>query len=75
MRMACSSSSARCPPCQGAEFGNAHDLLVPQTGLILHIDLREINDELRKYLSDHPGQGFTPQKYGELVAALFRAKG
>lgn len=65
------------PPSEGDELGTAHDLLLPRAGLVLQVDLSEINDELIKYLAKHPEkmQDLTPRKFEELVAALFRAKG
>ena len=49
----------------------------PGAGLILRIDLTEINDELIKYLAQHPEKmhDMAPRKFEELVAAIFRAKG
>lgn len=65
------------PPGEGDELGIAHDLLAPRAGLVLQVDLSEIDDELIKYLATHPEkmQDLTPRKFEELVAALFRAKG
>lgn len=65
------------PPDEGDELGIARDLVLPRAGLILRVDLSEINDELIQYLAKHPEkmQDLTPRKFEELVAALFRAKG
>lgn len=65
------------PPDEGDELGTARDLILPGGGLVLQVDLGEINDELIKYLARHPDkmQDLTPRKFEELVAALFRAKG
>jgi HJR/Mrr/RecB family endonuclease len=65
------------PPSEGDELATAYDLLLPRAGLILQVDLSEINDELIKYLAKHPEkmQDLTPRKFEELVAELFRAKG
>jgi hypothetical protein len=49
----------------------------PRGGLILQVDLSEIDDELIKYLAQHPEgmHDMAPRKFEELVAAIFRAKG
>ena len=65
------------PPSEGDELGTARDLVFSRAGLILQVDLSEINDELIHSLARHPEkmQDLTPRKFEELVAALFRAKG
>jgi hypothetical protein len=65
------------PPDEGEELGTARDLVVPRGGLIVEADLSEINDELIKYLAQHPEKmhDMEPRKFEELVAAIFRAKG
>jgi HJR/Mrr/RecB family endonuclease len=65
------------PPEEGEELGIARDLMPPGAGLILRVDLTEINDELIKYLAQHPEamHDMAPRKFEELVAAIFRAKG
>lgn len=65
------------PPSEGEELGTARDLLLSKAGLILQVDLSDINDELIKYLAKHPEKmhNMEPRKFEELVAALFRAKG
>jgi restriction endonuclease Mrr len=65
------------PPSEGEELGTARDLIVPRGRLILEVDVSEINDELIKYLAQHPEkmQDLAPRKFEELVAAIFLAKG
>jgi restriction endonuclease Mrr len=65
------------PPNDADELGTARDLIVPRAGLILQVDLTDINDELIRYLAKHPEQmhDLAPRKFEKLVAALFRAKG
>ena len=64
-------------PDEGDELGIARDLLLHKAGLVLRVDLSEINEELIKYLAKHPEKmlDLNPRKFEELVAALFRAKG
>ena len=65
------------PPEEGEELGIARDLMPPGAGLILRVDLTEINDELIQYLAQHPEamHDMASRKFEELVAAIFRAKG
>jgi hypothetical protein len=65
------------PPDEGDELGIARDFMPPGAGLILRIDLTEVNDELIKYLAQHPEKmhDMAPRKFEELVASIFRAKG
>jgi restriction system protein len=65
------------PPDEGDELGIARDFMPPGAGLILRIDLTEVNDELIEYLAQHPEKmhDMAPRKFEELVAAIFRAKG
>lgn len=65
------------PPDEGEELGTARDLIEPRGGLILQVDLSEINDEVIKYLAQRPEtmHDMAPRKFEELVAAIFRAKG
>jgi Restriction endonuclease len=64
-------------PDEGEELGTARDLVLPGAGVILQVDLSDINDELIRYLAKHPERmhNLTSRKFEELVAALFRAKG
>ena len=65
------------PLSDGDKLSTARELLLPKAGLILQVDLSDINDELIKYLAKHPElmHDMEPRKFEELVAALFRAKG
>lgn len=65
------------PPSDTEELGTARELVLPRAGLLLQVDLTEINDELIQYLAQHPEKmhEMNPRKFEELVAALFRAKG
>lgn len=60
------------PPDEGEELGIAREFTPPGAGLILRIDLADINDELIKYLAQHPEQmhDMEPRKFEELVAAI-----
>jgi len=64
-------------PGEGEEIADAHDLLAYRAGLIVQIDVAEINAELVRYLAEHPAKMYelNPRKFEELVAELFRAKG
>ncbi len=64
-------------PEQGDQLVAASELLTPGAGLILQIDLGEINTELVRYLAAHPEKmrDLDPRKFEELVAELFRDKG
>jgi hypothetical protein len=64
-------------PEEGEEIVDAHDLLAYRAGLIVQVDLAEINAELVRYLAQHPAKMYelNPRKFEELVAELFRAKG
>jgi hypothetical protein len=65
------------PPSDTEEFGTARELVLPRAGLLLQVELTEINDELIQYLARHPEKmhEMSPRKFEELVAALFSAKG
>ena len=65
------------PPEEGEELGTARDLVLYRAGLVVELDLSEINDELIKYLAHHPEKmhELEPRKFEELVAAIFKAKG
>lgn len=65
------------PPENGKSLADAHDLLEHRAGLIVKVDLAEINDELVRYLALHPERMYllSPRKFEQLVAELFRAKG
>lgn len=64
-------------PEDGEEIETADALLVPGAGLILEIDIQEINDELVRHLARHPEKMRTmdPRKFEILVAELFKDKG
>lgn len=64
-------------PEDGEEIADAHDFLAYRAGLIVQVDLAEINAELVSYLAQHPETmlELKPRKFEELVAELFRAKG
>ncbi len=64
-------------PDEGEEMGTARELVLPRAGLILQVDLSDINDELIRHLATRPEKmrDLSPRKFEELVAALFRAKG
>jgi hypothetical protein len=64
-------------PEEGEEIADAHDLLAYRAGLVVQVDLAEINAELVRYLAQHPEKMYelNPRKFEELVAELFRAKG
>jgi len=61
----------------GEEIADARELLQRAGGLVVQADLSEINDELVKYLAEHPEMmhHMNPVKFEELIAALMRAKG
>jgi hypothetical protein len=65
------------PPDEGEELGTARELVLPQAGGILRVDLTEINDELIRYLVKRPDlmHELSSRKFEELVAAIFRGKG
>jgi hypothetical protein len=65
------------PPHEGEELAHAHDLVAHRAGLVVQVDLAEINAELVRYLADHPEKMYdlNPRSFEELVAELFRAKG
>ncbi len=64
-------------PKEGEQLANAHDLVAHRAGLVVQVDLAEINSELVRYLAEHPEKMYdlNPRKFEELVAELFRAKG
>jgi hypothetical protein len=65
------------PPEAGERLAHAHDLVALRAGLVVQVDLAEINAELVRYLADHPEKMYElkPRLFEELVAELFRAKG
>ncbi|MCA1600947.1 MAG: restriction endonuclease [Acidobacteria bacterium] len=65
------------PPGEGEELAHAHDLVARRAGLVVQVDLAEINAELVRYLADHPDKMYEmkPRLFEKLVAELFRAKG
>ena len=64
-------------PEEGEEITDAHDLLAYRAGLVVQVDVAEINAELIRYLAQHPEKMYelNPRKFEELIAELFRAKG
>jgi hypothetical protein len=64
-------------PDDGEEPASADELLDQGAGLILEIDVADINDELVRYLAAHPEKmrEMEPRKFEELVAELFEDKG
>jgi hypothetical protein len=64
-------------PQEGEEIVDAHDLIEHRAGLVVQLDVADINAELVRYLARHPEKMYelNPRKFEELVAELFRAKG
>jgi hypothetical protein len=64
-------------PSDGEELATGRILTPPGAGLIISGDVAEINDELIRYLAQHPEKmrEMSPRKFEELVAELFRDKG
>lgn len=64
-------------PNDAEELGTAREMVLYRAGLVVEVDLGEINDELIKYLALHPEKmhELEPRKFEELVAELFRHKG
>jgi hypothetical protein len=65
------------PPEEGEALADAHDLLARRAGLVVQVDLAEINGELVRYFAEHPEKMYdlNPRLFEKLVAELFRAKG
>jgi hypothetical protein len=65
------------PPDEGDELIDAHDLISHGAGLVVQIDLAEINDELIRYLAMHPEKmhDLKPRAFEQLIAEIFKAKG
>ena len=64
-------------PVLGEQLLKADTLLAPGAGLVVQIDVEEINAEVVRYLAAHPEKMRTmnPRSFEVLVAELFRAKG
>jgi len=61
----------------GVKLFDASEVLSPQGGHCLRVDVEEISQELIRYLARHPDKmnELTPRKFEELVAELFRDMG
>jgi hypothetical protein len=59
------------------ELIKADEMLVKGAGLVVEIDVAEINSELIRYLAEHPEKmrEMDARKFEELVAELFKDKG
>lgn len=59
------------------ELIKADEMLVKGAGLVVEIDVSEINSELIRYLAEHPEKmrEMNARKFEELVAELFKDKG
>jgi hypothetical protein len=64
-------------PDQGEELIDAYDLVAHRAGLVVQVDLAEINDELIRYLAKHPEEmrDLRPRTFEQLIAEIFKDKG
>jgi hypothetical protein len=64
-------------PEEGEKLIETHDLVVHRAGLVVQVDLAEINDELIRYLAAHPEKmhDLNPRTFEQLVAEIFKDKG
>jgi hypothetical protein len=65
------------PPDEGEELIDAHDLIAHRAGLVVQVDLAEINDELIHYLAKHPEKmhDLHSRTFEQLIAEIFKDKG
>jgi Restriction endonuclease len=69
--------AAVAPPPAGEELIDTHDLVAHRAGLVIQVDLEEINEELVRHLAKHPEKmhALNPRTFEQLIAELFKDKG